>query len=243
LGFLFSLVKRDNPGDRSFFLAMTHAISSIPPDRQAALRRLMARVQLTSWRSLSAASGVSMRQIRAVRQGELDRLTLGMIDRLAEALACSRAEFLETLAWLAGADQSLTTSDQTSVLQAECDRLREALDQQATELNHRFQTQAIDQLESFLTFWPVAADRARRDSSLPAIKLVPLLKPIEALLTSWQVETIGAIGQLTEFDPTQHQPIGDQLHPGDRVRVTHCGYRHADRLLFRAKVCRDDGSG
>ncbi|TAF56393.1 MAG: hypothetical protein EAZ61_03280, partial [Oscillatoriales cyanobacterium] len=108
----------------------------------------------------------------------------------------------------------------------------EALDQQATELNHRFQTQAIDQLESFLTFWPVAADRARRDPSLPAIKLVPLLKPIEVLLASWQVETIGAIGQLTEFDPTQHQPIGDA------ATVTPIGYCSAPK--FAAMTDRDD---
>jgi molecular chaperone GrpE (heat shock protein) len=227
---------------------------SIHPESQAALRRLMKRVNLTSWRSLSAASGVSIGQIRIVRQAQWDRLTLGTIDRLAQALHCSRTEFLEAFEWWAvsersnrsdaseRSERSATKPDQASVLQAECDRLREALDRQASDLNRRFQTQAIDQLESFLTFWPVAADRARRDPSLPAIKLVPLLKPIEALLASWQVEAIGAIGQLTEFDPSLHQPISDQINSGDRVRVTHCGYRHGDRLLFRAKVCRDDGS-
>jgi transcriptional regulator with XRE-family HTH domain len=227
-------------------------------DSQAALRRLMERVQLTSWRSLSAASGVSIGQIRTIRQGRLNRLTLGTIDRLAQALRCSRTDFLttfetlgtletsetptklETLVISDPSDQSPAKPDQASVLQAECDRLRNELDHQAADLAHRFQTQSIDQLESFLTFWPVAADRARRDPNLPAIKLVPLLKPIESLLSFWQVETIGAIGQIAEFDPIQHQPIGDQPHSGDRVRVTHCGYRHGDRLLFRAKVCRCD---
>lgn len=238
-------------------------MTSINLDIQATLRRLMERLQLTSWGALSSASGVSIRQIRMMRHGQLDRLTLGTIDRLAQALHCSRTEFLaifERLETLpppdpsdhsdhsdpsdpsASSDRFPAKPDQALVLQAECDRLREELDRQATDLNRRFQTQAIDQLESFLTSWPVAADRARRDPNLPAIKLVPLLKPIESLLAFWQVETIGAIGQITEFDPIQHQPIGDQPNSGDRVRVTHCGYRHGDRLLFRAKVCRHDDS-
>lgn len=247
------------------------AMTSINHASQTALRRLMERVALTSWRSLSVVSGVSIGQIRAVRQGRLHHLTLGTIDRLAQALCCSRAEFLATLETAASPEQSTTAkdvpsrdvaddgitvadrdravfvsdassvqADQEAVLQAECDRLRDELDRQAVELTQRFQSQAIDQLESFLTFWPVAADRARRDPNLPAIKLLPLLKPIEALLTSWHVEAIGTIGQSTEFDPNVHQAIGDPVNSGDRVRITHCGYRHGDHLLFRAKVSRDD---
>ena len=237
-------------------------MTSIHPEYQERLRRLMEPVNITSWRSLSVVAGVSIGQIRRLRQGQLEGLTLGNIDRLARALRCDRREFLAALespelpespespellnttdlSKESGQDSRDRQPDQQVALQIECDRLHEELTRQAKDLTQRFQSQAIDQLESFLTFWPVAADRARRDSSLPAIKLVPLLKPIEVLLASWDVKPIGAIGEITAFDPSQHQPIDGQPHSGDRVRITHCGYRHGDRLLFRAKVSGEDAS-
>lgn len=226
-------------------------------EAQERLRGLMERAKLTSWRSLSRAAGVSIGQIQKLRRGQIERLTLATIDRLAAALGCARGEFLALFEMVETFDPEVELNvestptqhhpDRAAVVQAECDRLREELARQANDLGQAFQAQAIDQLESFLTFWPVAVDHARRDPSLPAIKLVPLLKPIELLLASWNVKPIGVIGEVTLFDPSQHQPnqinqinqpIEDQLHSGDHVRVTHCGYRHGDRLLFRAKVCR-----
>jgi len=227
-------------------------------EAQERLRGLMERARLTSWRSLSRAAGVSIGQVQKLRQGQIEQLTLATIGRLAAALGCTRGEFLDLFEVVDTFNPEVELNlestptqyhpDRSTVLQAECDRLRADLARQADDLGRAFQANAIDQLESFLTFWPVAVDHVRRDPTVPAIKLVPLLKPIELLLTSWNVKPIGAIGEITLFDPSQHQPnqinqpIEDQLHSGDRVRVTHCGYRHGDRLLFRAKVCRETTS-
>jgi len=193
-------------------------MASIDLEFDRRLRQLAARAHLPSWRALSDRAGVPIGQIRKLRHGQLDRLPLGSIDRLAAAVGCSRAAFL---AAIEGDDR---------------DGGERPGDEPAIATQRRFQADALDRLESFLTFWPVAADRARHDATLPAQKILPLLKPIEQLLADWGVATIGAIGETLDFDPRQHQAIGSEPAPGAPVRITHCGYRHGDRLLFRAKV-------
>ena len=207
-------------------------MASIDAEFDRQLRQLATRVGLTSWRALGERAGVPLGQIRKLRQGQLATLPLGSIDRLAAAVGCSRSAFLATFDGVedaAGNARAVTDSAPAPAPASE---------------NHmrRWQRQALDRLESFLTFWPVAADRARRDAALPAQKLVPLVKPIETMLADWDVETIGAIGETVAFDPQQHQAIGAEPAPGALVRVTHCGYRHDGRLLFRAKV-KTDGAG
>ncbi|HEY9295620.1 MAG TPA: nucleotide exchange factor GrpE, partial [Phormidium sp.] len=99
-----------------------------------------------------------------------------------------------------------------------------------------FQQQSLQILESWLIQWPRAAYAAQQNPEAPAVKLLPLLRPVEQLLREWGVEAIASVGAELPFDPQQHQLIKGTAQPGDTVKVTHIGYRQGDKLLHRAKV-------
>jgi len=167
----------------------------------------------------------------------IDPLTIDPLRLASKQVNSDSAKALATPA------QALEIQDLTKNLlnlQAEYDRLQTDLQTQVADLQEQFEAEALAKLSSFLTFYPVAADRARQDTQLPAVNLLPLLKPIEQMLVVWQVRTIGVIGESVAFDPQQHQLIepfpAQPIQPGDLVQVSHCGYWHRDRLFMRAKV-------
>jgi hypothetical protein len=102
----------------------------------------------------------------------------------------------------------------------------------------RVQAQVLDQLESLLLQWPTAAHAARQNPMAPAVKLLPLLKPLEQLLTAWSIEPIGTVGESLPYDPQSQTWMGTGDAPilGTPVQVRYVGYRQGDRLLYRAKV-------
>jgi molecular chaperone GrpE (heat shock protein)/DNA-binding Xre family transcriptional regulator len=121
-------------------------------------------------------------------------------------------------------------------LQQECERLRQQLQQQQKSLLQDFQRSSLQTLEPWLLQWSAAVYLARQNPQAPAVKLLPLVQPVENLVMSWGVMPIGAVGESVPFDPQVHQVIQGQVNPGERVQVRYVGYRHGDRLLCRAKV-------
>jgi molecular chaperone GrpE (heat shock protein) len=121
-------------------------------------------------------------------------------------------------------------------LRREYDRLQAQLLQQRQELWQEFQQSSVQVLESLLLQLPTAAYAAQQNPQAPAVKLLPLLRPIEALLQHWGIEAIAAVGSEVPYDPQQHQLMEGTAAVGDRVRVRYTGYRQGDKLLYRAKV-------
>jgi molecular chaperone GrpE (heat shock protein) len=101
-----------------------------------------------------------------------------------------------------------------------------------------FQTETLNILETLLLYWPTAAFQARQNPDKPAIQLLPLLQPLETLLQTWAIETIGDVEQIVSYNPQMHQWVETTSPPerGISVRVSHVGYRQGDKLLYRAKV-------
>jgi molecular chaperone GrpE (heat shock protein) len=151
-----------------------------------------------------------------------------LVDRFGPASSPPRADSESILA-----PEALA---QESALRQECDRLQQQLAAQADTVRQQVQQEAIAQLESWLVQWPTAAHAAQQRDDLPAHKLIPLVRPVEALVRGWGVTAIETVGAEVAFDPTVHQPKGALLTPGQPVRVTHVGYRQGDRLLYRARV-------
>jgi hypothetical protein len=175
-------------------------------DRQ--LRSLMLAVGIDGWQVLSDRSGIGLKRLRQLRRGNWDGFRVSDLRRLAGVLEISLEEL-----WLL-----LTMQPQ-----AGDDRER------------AWQLAAFQQMESFLTYWPAAAHRVEQGGDLPAAKLLPLVKPIDRLLASWGIESIGQVGETLAFDPQQHQSDGS-IEPGALVKVRYPGYRQADKLLTRAQV-------
>jgi transcriptional regulator with XRE-family HTH domain len=207
-------------------------------DYSAALRSPMAQAGIPSYRALSRASGVPRSAIDALRQGQVGRLRLDTLQRLSHTLNLPLAVLVTTFSATDAADPPAPGDPiaQVDALRQECDRLQTQLNTQAATVLQQVQQEAIAQLESWLVQWPTAAHAAQQRADLPAAKLLPLVRPVEALIASWGVTAIETVGAEVPFDPQIHRPRTGVPTPGQPVRVTHVGYRQGDRLLHRAQV-------
>ena len=199
------------------------------------LKRLMQQAGLVSFKALSEAAAVSEKQIRRLRQGRVGQMQVATVQKLSEALQVSLLELISTFS-------DITLSSEPSArsavadLQQEYDRLQRQLDQQKEVLWQEFQQSSLQVLESLLLQLPTAAYAAQQNPQVSAVKLLPLLRPIDALLQQWGIEAIAQVGVEIPYDPQQHQLMEGTAKVGDRVRVRYVGYRQGERLLYRAKV-------
>jgi molecular chaperone GrpE (heat shock protein) len=214
------------------------------------LRSLMQQVGLASFKELGRVSQVSDWQIEQLRQGKADQMRVGVLVRLSHALQVPLNALLEQFSELPAspsapaksqfppqpAEQQAALEIETSHLEQEYQRLQMQLAQQRETLYQEFQQTSLQILESWLLQFPTAAYAAQQNPQAPAVRLLPLMRPIEQLLKSWGIEPIAAVGAELAFDPHQHQLMEGTAQPGDRVRVRYTGYRQGDKLLYRAKV-------
>jgi molecular chaperone GrpE (heat shock protein) len=107
---------------------------------------------------------------------------------------------------------------------------------QRQELCQEFQQASLQVIESWLLQWPTAAHKARENPQLAAVKLLPLVRPIQQLLQQWGVEAIAPVGAGIPYDPQLHQLLEGTAQPGETVKVRYTGYRQGEKLLYRAKV-------
>jgi transcriptional regulator with XRE-family HTH domain len=199
------------------------------------LKDCMDAVGVVSFRALALQSGVSRRQIEWLRQGQVSRLSVQSALRLAATLKLSLTELLHRFG------DDLPTQPESVPLEnsaQDYQRLEQTLEHQKAHLLENFQSEALNILESLLIQWPTAAHAAQNNPTLPAIRLIPLLKPLEQLLQAWDIEAIATISQSIPYDPTLHQWVGETAPPAVQhpVQVSHVGYRQRERLLYRAKV-------
>ncbi len=134
--------------------------------------------------------------------------------------------------------QSQQVQPQNPDLQAEYQLLIDRLEQQKQDLRSQFIREAVQQIESLILQLPSAAYAAQQNPQLPAKNILPLLRPLDALLQQWDVMTIGKVGEQIAYDPQEHQlmDLGQAIAVGDRVLVRYVGYKFGDRLLYRARV-------
>ena len=83
-----------------------------------------------------------------------------------------------------------TATTSNEAIDGEYQRLQRQMEQQRETLMQAFHTESLQILESWLLQWPTAAYRAQQNPQLAAIKLLPLLHPIEQLMQQWGVEPI-----------------------------------------------------
>ncbi len=138
----------------------------------------------------------------------------------------------------AGQAHVAATSDrqELATLRQEYDRLQHQLSQQREVLWQEFQQASVQVIESLLLQLPTALYAAQQNPQAPAVKLIPLLRPIDALLEQWGMIAIAPVGSEIPYDPQSHQLLEGTANPGDRVRVRYTGYRQGEKLLYRAKV-------
>ncbi|MEM9093037.1 MAG: helix-turn-helix domain-containing protein [Cyanobacteria bacterium P01_F01_bin.53] len=217
----------------------TSTSKPISPSAES-LQRVMQRAKISSQRALAEKANVSRWQVQQLHQGNIETMRLSVLKKLAVALDCSLTDLLQIFApeqsdpMMQPAEGN--NSDEATLLRQEYARLEKRLEQQSESLQYQFQTDALQVLESWLTYWPTAAKAAMERDDFDAKKLIPLVKPVERLVTNWGVTAIGIVGEQLAYDPPQHQLARGTANPGDMVRISHVGYRHGDNLLQRIKV-------
>lgn len=180
---------------------------------------------LTTFRALRDHTGISEKQLLKLRRGQLQQLRLQTLTQFAARLELSLTELL-----------SMFDLVPPNAIQKEYDRLQTQLTEQRQTLLQEFQQSSLHTLEPWLIQWSAAAYAAQQNPQAPAVKLLPLVRPIEQLLQQWGIEQTAIVGSEIPYDPQQHQLISGAAEAGDLVRVRYAGYRQGDRLLYRAKV-------
>jgi Cro/C1-type HTH DNA-binding domain len=171
------------------------------------LHSLLRQAGMSSWQQLATTSGISVRRLRKLRQGHIDSWQIGEFQKLSKALQISLSSLLIAL--------KLLPPEQAII---------------------DFQLASFQTIESFLTYWPVAAQQAQLDPAFAASKLLPLVSSIDRLVASWGIMAIGIVGETLPFDPQIHQSLAGSIPTGTVVRIRYPGYCQGDRLLTRAKV-------
>jgi DNA-binding Xre family transcriptional regulator len=205
-------------------------------DRTAQLRALMKKVEIHSFRELSRQSGVSEKQLRKLRHGDVDQVRLQVWRQLAQQLQVSLTELFQALGVSVEPTGSQPTPAELEKLQQEYQYLQQQMQQQETHIQQQMQQAALDILEPWMRNWPLAAYRVQQDPNFDATKLLKLVQPVEKLLQFWGVEAIASVGAEVAYDPTEHQLVQGNLEAGQPAIVKRVGYRHGNRLLYRAEV-------
>lgn len=207
------------------------------PDFTHSLQDLMQRVGFSSYKALAKTAGVSDRSLLRLRRGELERMRVDVLLKLSQALGVSLTELVETFSVVdAQPPQPKESTPAVAELKKEYERLQLQLETQRQELWLEFQQSSLQVIESWLLQWPTAAQKARENPDLAAVKLLPLVRPLEQLLQKWGVEAIAPVGAEVPYDPQWHQLLEGTAQPGEKVKVRYTGYRQGDKLLYRAKV-------
>lgn len=199
------------------------------------LEKLIARAGLKDLNELSRVSEVSRLQLIRLKKGLIKKMQLETLLKIALCLKISLDELCGSFV----SESSVTSeaeSKEIASLKQEYQRLQGQIEKQKAELEQKFQYDSIQKLESWLLQWPVASAAAKNNPQLSASKIIPLVKPVEKLIEHWQVEAIGSVGEEMAYDPKYHQLMEGQANPGDLVKIRYSGYKHQDKLLYRAKV-------
>jgi len=175
------------------------------------LKNLMAEVGITNFKQLSEKTGVSCKQILHLRRGKVKSMQVGVLLGLGSILGFNVNELIELF------------SSETAIKQEESSR-------------EQFQRESLEIIESWLLQWPTVVSAISQNPDIPAQRVIKLLNPLEKLLDAWEVERIGQVGETLGYNPQQHQLLSGNAEPNDPVRVRYVGYRHQDKLLYRAKV-------
>ncbi|MFN7379681.1 MAG: nucleotide exchange factor GrpE [Pseudanabaena sp.] len=215
---------------------ITNLSNQAMDDRTEILRLLMKQVGISSFQILSERTGISRRAIDTLRKRNAATLRYADLAKLAEVL---QIEVTEVIAkFISDSNNPESPISEIAALREEYQRLQQKLELQKFELRSQFERETIQQLESLILQLPSAAYAAQQNPNMLAKNILPLLRPIDALLQKWGITAIGAVGKEVNFDSQKHQLMegSDEIKEGDIAIVRYVGYMQGEKLLYRARV-------
>ncbi|MFN9206021.1 MAG: nucleotide exchange factor GrpE [Pseudanabaena sp.] len=215
---------------------ITNLSNQAMDDRTEILRLLMKQVGISSFQILSERTGISRRAIDTLRKGTAATLRYADLAKLAEVL---QIEVTEVIAkFISDSNNPESPISEIAALREEYQRLQQKLELQKFELRSQFERETIQQLESLILQLPSAAYAAQQNPNMLAKNILPLLRPIDALLQKWGITAIGSVGKEVNFYSQKHQLMegSDEIKEGDIAIVRYVGYMQGEKLLYRARV-------
>jgi DNA-binding Xre family transcriptional regulator len=196
------------------------------------LQDLMQQAGINNFKALSRAAGVSEYQILRLREGKLEQMRVSILIKLSETLRLSLNELIASFSPFPTPHKP---SLSTPVIPQATPQIQ--LEQEREVLMQDFQQTTLQLLESLLLQFPTAAQKARENPQLEAIKIIPLVeKPLDRLLQQWGIKAIAPVGVEVAYDPQLHQLMEGTAKAGEIVRVRYLGYLQGEKLLYRARV-------
>lgn len=128
--------------------------------------------------------------------------------------------------------------DKIKNLEEKCRDLTEKLDNLPSELTNNWQQESFNLLQSLLANYPTAKTMVKLKPDLPAKNLITLLKPLDKLLATWDIKSIGKPWERVAFNPQIHYSNEDNLTVDELVYIRFIGYSQGDNILLPAKVSR-----
>ncbi|WP_017293283.1 helix-turn-helix domain-containing protein [Geminocystis herdmanii] len=184
------------------------------------LQGLMTQNDIGNYLELSRKSKVSELQFYRLENNLLDHLPLGVLKKIATTLNIPLSSLIEQLTHQidrASFNDSLSVENDTLIKE--------------------YQQETISILESLLLQLPTVVYAVKNNPDLPANRLLPLLEPINQLLSSWGISSIEQVGDIVDYNPQEHELMDNDDHENiTKVEIRYVGYRQQDKLLYRAKV-------
>jgi len=184
---------------------------SFPINYAPQLKKLMQNANISSYRELSQKARVSELQVMRLQRGLASQIRVDILLKISQALGITLTELLTNFA--PELIKKLPETS-TSTLEKEYNNLQKELEQQKKLLMQEFQQSSLQMLESWLQQWPTIVQKAKQNPSLAAVKILPLLRPVEKLMEQWNVESIATVGSEVPFDPQLHQLMEGSAQQG-----------------------------
>lgn len=184
------------------------------------LQDLMAQNNIKNYLDLSRKTKVSELQFYCLENNLLDQIPLGILKKIAISFNMPLCSLIEELSY---------SIDRSCV--------NDKLSEKKETLMEEYQQETITILESLLLQLPTVVYGVKNNPDLPAHRLLPLLEPINQLLSSWGISSIGQVGDIVDYNPQNHE-LMDNEHGENisKVEIRYVGYRQQDKLLYRARV-------
>lgn len=184
------------------------------------LQNLMIQAQIKNYLELSRQSKISELHLYRLENNLLDQIPLGVLKKIARTLNLDLSTLIDRLS-----DDNLGNNDLLSN--------KNILD---NHLKEEYQRETILILESLLLQFPTLVHAVENNPDISARGLLPFFTPLKQLLSSWEIETIGQVGDIVTYNPQEHELIDSEDDRCDLVEIRYIGYRQRDKLLYRAKV-------
>ncbi len=203
------------------------------------LQQLMIQAGVSDLKALTKISNVSLWQLERLQHGLLYTMSVNTLMKLSQALGVSVTHLISIFVdsskcpdnW-----QKQTETGGSDFWQQEYGRLQQKMEQQEDTVYQKFQQSSLQTIESWLIQWPTAVTAILKNPELPAARLLPLLKPLETLVSQWGIEQIASVGKELPYNPQWHELMKGNAKPGDMVKVRYVGYKQNDKILHKPKV-------